>query len=213
MARKLPVYLLLDTSGSMHGEPIQAVQTGVDTLISTLNGDPYALETAWLSVITFSSNARQDIPLTEITNFQPPALSAGGGTALGEALALVAQRAEAEVQKTTAEKKGDWKPLVFILTDGEPTDDFQRGLNEFKKYRFGMVVACAAGQGANINTLQKITEIVVKLDTADKATFQAFFKWVSASVTAGSMKVEDSGKEVGGIDDLPPPPPEVNIVV
>ena len=50
--RKLPIYLLLDTSGSMHGEPIEAVKNGVDMLVSTLRSDPYALETAYLSVIT-----------------------------------------------------------------------------------------------------------------------------------------------------------------
>ena len=46
MSRRLPVYLLLDTSGSMMGEPIAAVETGVQTLVSALRQDPYALETA-----------------------------------------------------------------------------------------------------------------------------------------------------------------------
>lgn len=44
--RRLPVYLLLDTSGSMYGEPIEAVKNGVQVLVSTLRQDPYALETA-----------------------------------------------------------------------------------------------------------------------------------------------------------------------
>lgn len=62
--RRLPVYLLLDTSGSMHGEPIEAVKNGVQTLLTTLKQDPYALETAYVSVITFDSTARQAVPLT-----------------------------------------------------------------------------------------------------------------------------------------------------
>ena len=41
--RRLPVYLVLDTSGSMYGEPIEAVNNGLHTLISTLSSDPYAL--------------------------------------------------------------------------------------------------------------------------------------------------------------------------
>lgn len=211
--RRLPVYLLLDTSGSMYGEPIEAVKNGVQVLISTLRQDPYALETAYLSIITFNSNAQQLIPLTELSSFQQPNIDASGCTALGEALALLATKTDTEVSKTTAEVKGDWKPLVFIMTDGEPTDDFNKGLTEFKKRKFGMVVACAAGQGANTDTLKKITECVVQLDTADSATIKSFFKWVSASVSAGSMKVEDTGKEVSGMSELPPPPPEVNIVV
>ena len=61
--RRLPVYLLLDTSGSMTGEPIEAVKNGVETLLSTLRQDPYTLETAFVSVITFDSTARQIVPL------------------------------------------------------------------------------------------------------------------------------------------------------
>ena len=63
--RKLPVYLLLDTSGSMFGEPIEAVKNGVQTLVAALRQDPYALETAYLSVITFDNGARQVVPLTD----------------------------------------------------------------------------------------------------------------------------------------------------
>lgn len=211
--RRLPVYLLLDCSGSMYGEPIEAVKNGVQVLVSTLRQDPYALETAYLSIITFDSSAQQVTPLTELASFQQPNIQASGCTALGEALALLSSKADQEVAKTTLEKKGDWKPLVFIMTDGEPTDDLNKGLAEFKKRKWGMVVACAAGAGANTDTLKKITECVVSLDTADSATIKAFFKWVSASVSSGSMKVEEAGTEATTLSELPPPPPEVNIVV
>lgn len=211
--RRLPVYLLLDCSGSMYGEPIEAVKNGVQVLVSTLRQDPYALETAYLSIITFDSSAQQVSPLTELSAFQQPNIQASGCTALGEALALLAQKADQEVTKTTIEQKGDWKPLVFIMTDGEPTDDLNKGLAEFKKCKWGMVVACAAGASANTDTLKKITECVVSLDTADSATIKAFFKWVSASVSSGSMKVEETGAEATTLSELPPPPPEVNIVV
>ena len=211
--RRLPVYLLLDCSGSMFGEPIEAVKNGVQVLVSTLRQDPYALETAYLSIITFDSSARQASPLTELAAFQQPTLQASGCTALGEALTLVSQCADNEVVKTTPEKKGDWKPLVFIMTDGEPTDDLNKGIAEFNKRKWGMVVACAAGSGANTDTLKKITECVVSLDTADSATIKAFFKWVSASVSSGSMKAEETGVEANSLSELPPPPPEVNIVI
>ncbi len=55
--RRLPVYLLLDTSGSMGGEPIEAVKNGVQVMISSLRQNPQAIETAFLSVITFDSSA------------------------------------------------------------------------------------------------------------------------------------------------------------
>ena len=193
--RRLPVYLLLDTSGSMYGEPIEAVKNGVQTLISTLRSDPYALETAYISIITFNSTAQQDVPLTELSAFQQPNITAGGCTALGEALQLLSQKIKTEVTKTTAEVKGDWRPLVFIMTDGEPTDSISAGLAAFKQQKCGIVVACAAGQGANTNTLKQITENVVQLDTADSATIKAFFKWVSASISTSSKSVEDTATE------------------
>ncbi|MDR1919629.1 MAG: VWA domain-containing protein [Tannerellaceae bacterium] len=211
--RRLPVYLVLDTSGSMHGQPIEAVKNGVQVLVSTLRSDPYALETAYLSVITFDSSAKQLVPLTELSVFQMPEIHASGATSLGEALTLLANKVDNEVAKTTHDTKGDWKPLVFLMTDGGPTDQWQKGLAEYQKRKFGIVVACAAGQHADTNVLKQITEIVVQLDTADTATIKAFFKWVSASISTGSQKVENSGVEVSGLSELPPPPPEVNIVV
>ena len=211
--RRLPVYLLLDTSGSMTGDPIEAVKNGVQVLISTLRQDPYALETAFLSVITFGASAQQVVPLTELATFQTPTLAAAGTTAMGDALALLADRIDAEVGKSTAEVKGDWKPLVFLMTDGSPTDDWKRGLDKLKKSRTGLIVACAAGQSADTSVLKQITEVVVQLDTADSNTIKAFFKWVSASISTGSQKVEAGQKEVIGLNDLPPPPPEVNVVI
>ena len=145
MPRRLPVYLLLDVSGSMAGDPIEAVRNGMQMMVSALRGEPQALETAYLSVITFESSAKQVVPLTDLASFQEPALSASGTTALGEALTLLCNKVDTEVNKTTKEAKGDWKPLVFIMTDGAPNDDWQKGAEEIKKRKLA-VVACAAGQ-------------------------------------------------------------------
>ncbi len=211
--RRLPVYILLDTSGSMNGEPIEAVKNGVQVMISSLRQNPQAIETAFLSVITFDSVATQVIPLTDLASFQMVDIRATGTTALGDALRLVADKINNEVAKTTTEQKGDWKPLVFIMTDGIPTDDWQRGLEEFKKCKTAFTVACAAGSGADTAILKQITENVVSLDTADSASIGKFFQWVTASIGVTSTKVEDSGKEVSGLNELPPPPSELNIVV
>jgi uncharacterized protein YegL len=210
--RRLPIYLLLDCSGSMMGEPITAVQTGLQNLVATLRQDPYALETAYISVITFDSEARQTVPLTELSQFNPPTLAATGTTSMGAALKLLSERIEAEVIKTTADTKGDWKPVVFLMTDGSPTDNLSLGIDSMKRVKVGTFVACAAGPGAETKELSKITEIVVRLDTADSNTIKAFFKWVSASISTSSQKVENN-KEVHGLSDLPPPPPELNMVI
>lgn len=211
--RRLPVYLLLDTSGSMMGEPIEAVKNGVQILLSGLRQDPHALETAYLSILEFNSQARQLVPLTELVAFQAPPLAATGTTALGEALRLLAACISREVTKTTAERKGDWKPIVFLMTDGQPTDDWRAGLQALRPVRPGIVVACAAGPQADTGVLKQITEAVVKLDTADSSAISAFFQWVSASVSVSSQRVDRMAKEVEGLDELPPPPPEINVVI
>jgi len=211
--RKLPVYLLLDTSGSMHGEPIDAVRNGMQTLLSALRQDPHALESAWLSVITFAEAAQQATPLTELGQFQLPALTASGTTSMGAALKLLAERVGLEVAKTTADQKGDWKPIVFLMTDGDATDDLAAGIDAVRQARLGTVIACAAGPHANVPELQRITESVVRLDTADSNTIRAFFKWVSASIATTSQKVDLTKKDANGLADLPPPPPEVNVVL
>lgn len=197
----------------MHGEPIEAVKNGVEILISSLRQDPYALETAYLSIISFDTTARQLMPLTEISMFQPPQLQATGTTQLGDALALLATKIDQEVQKTTPDARGDWKPLVFIMTDGAPTDDWEIGFEKLKQVKTGMIIACAAGHNADTTILKQITEVVVELATADSNAIKAFFKWVSASISVGSQKVDAGQKEVIGLNDLPPPPPEVNVVL
>ncbi len=207
--RRLPVYLLLDTSGSMSGEPIEAVRQGVRALLSDLKSDPQALETAYLSVITFSSSAQQVAPLTELMSFQEPNLDASGTTALGDALNVLGQCIDREVKKSTATQKGDWKPLVFIMTDGQPTDSWESAADQIKNRKFN-IIACAAGSGAEPAVLKRITEIVVQLNSLAPDQLKAFFKWVSSSIKMTSQSVSQVAGDAPV--NLPPPPPQIQIV-
>ncbi len=211
--RRLPVYILVDTSGSMHGEAIEAVNSGVKMLIATLRQDPYALETAYVSIITFSSEVKQTVPLTELIQFQPPTFTASGATNMGGALSLLSDCIKKEVNKGDADNKGDWKPVVFLLTDGVPTDNIDQGIADLATVSTGTFVCCAAGPNAESAVLQKISEIVVQLDTADTASIKSFFSWISSSISTTSKKVELTKKDSTGLDDLPPPPPEINVVL
>lgn len=191
--RRLPIYFLVDVSESMVGEPIDEVQNGMRTIIQELRVDPYALETAFVSVIAFAGKATSLSPLTELYKFYPPTLPVGGGTSLGAALNYLMDDLDKSVQKTTLEIKGDWKPIIFLFTDGNPTDEYIEAFNRWNaKYRKSCnLIAISIGDNVNTHILGQITDNVLRLKDTDAESFSQFFKWVTASIKATSVSVID----------------------
>lgn len=210
--KRLPVYLLVDTSGSMWGERIAAVNNGLQSLISRLRQDPFALESVHIAIITFDREVKQVLPLTALEDLQLPEIVTpqSSPTNMGAALEMLLEKCDAEVRLGTTDAKGDWRPLVFLMTDGKPSDlaAYRAVTPKVKSRNFACIVACAAGSEANDSYLKELTDKVVHLDTADSATLVSFFQWVSASIGTGN-------KSVGTVEEiaLPDPPAEVHVIV
>jgi uncharacterized protein YegL len=204
--RRLPVYLVIDCSESMAGPAFEAVQNGLDTLLSDLRTDPNAIETVFICVITFHAKAKIAVPLTDVPSFIRPKLVLGSGTSLGTALELLLQRMNQEVIVQTADRKGDWKPLVFILTDGNPTDTWFNIADIFLKTVSGRkanVVALACGPDVDTGTLRRITPNVLSFKDHERPQFADFFKWISQSVQTTSAKFLSGAESGVTLPDLP----------
>ena len=194
----------------MNGEPIESVNNGLESMLTFLRQDPFALESVYLSIITFDSQIKLILPLTELEAVNLPKITASGATHLGDALEFLCQTVDREIIRNTPEHKGDWMPLLFILTDGKPSDSpkVKQQALEVKKRNFGNIIACTAGPKARDVNLTELTSHIVHLDTTDSATFRQFFKWVSSTVSIGNRSMGATDEAV-----LPPPPPEIQVVV
>lgn len=192
--RRLPIFLVLDVSESMAGAPLEELKKGVEMLSKTLMNDPMALETAYLSIIAFAGKAKVLSPLTSILDFIPPALSIGSGTNLTNALKCLEKEIDSKVIKNTPKAKGDWKPLVFILTDGTPNDDYRSAVNHWKaQYGKYTVFAVLMGEHSDATALKTLTDNVIVFKEANPESFSSFFKWVSSSVQTSSKELGVQG--------------------
>ncbi|MCX2473608.1 VWA domain-containing protein [Pedobacter sp. MC2016-05] len=210
--RRLPVYFLIDTSGSMYGEPIQALNNALSGMINTLRTDAQALDSLWISMITFDREVKEIVSLTELASFQLPEITCpqSGPTHTGQALDMLYEKVQNDLIKGNSTQKGDWKPLLFLFTDGKPSDLqlYREMVPKIKSLNFGAIVGCAAGHSANDALLKELTPDVVHLDTADSSTLKQFFKWVSETIEQGN-KSQGTGESVA----LPPPPSEITMVI
>lgn len=195
MTRRLPIYFLIDVSESMVGEQIQLVEEGLATIIKELKSDPYSLETVHVSIIVFAGQAKTLVPLTDIINFYPPKFPIGGGTSLGVGLGQLMFELRKNTILTTLDRKGDWKPIVFLFTDGVPTDDttvaFKEWTTNWKKS--ANLVAVSFGEETDLGILKELSDDVLTFKNTTPQSYREFFKWVTASIKTSSVSVDSNG--------------------
>ena len=195
--RRLPVYFLIDLSESMIGEPLYQVEEGIATIVKELRTDPYALETVWLSIIGFAGKPKRITPLVDLIQFYPPRLPIGGGTSLGAAIEFLIQDMNQNLVRNTPDTRGDWRPIIFLFTDGVPTDDINRAVEQWNKYyrNKAFLVAIAFGEEVDTRDLSRLTDQVLLFKNTDAAAYRQFFKWVTASIKTTSIGVNEGNRD------------------
>lgn len=182
--RRLPIYLLIDTSGSMKGNRIESVKLGIEDMLNALSNEPHALERVYISIITYGRHVEQLLPLTSIDMLQVPEITTDeyGPTHMGAALEMVLEKMEKEVKKCTAEQKGDFKPILFLLTDGQPTDKIlcNQIAPKVKSKFYQRIICYALGPLAKTEYLKLLTNDVYQTETLDGvclAKIISYFTW------------------------------------
>lgn len=199
--RRLPIYLVIDCSESMVGKPIKCVEDGIATIIKTLKQSPYALETTVLSVIAFAGKPKTLLSMQEIYRLNSVKLPIGGGTSLGKVLKYLMDDINANVKKNTYEEKGDWRPIIFVFTDGNPTDRVDEVAKEWREKFSDSVLCVAVSIGNNLDTdiLKKFTDNVYILENTDPKSFEQFFDWISLSISSSSKSVSKNRRDGNSI--------------
>jgi uncharacterized protein YegL len=177
---RCPCVLLLDTSSSMSGQPINALNDGLRAFQDDIQEDPLSKRRVEIAIVTFGGSVQKIQDFVSAGSFVAPILNAGGGTPMGEAIALGHQL----VKNRKAEYKSNgvlyYQPWIFLITDGEPTDEWQSAAQAVRPEidAKGLAFFAVGVEGANMQTLSAITDRVIKLDGLK---FRDLFIWLSQS--------------------------------
>ncbi|TCC95037.1 vWA domain-containing protein [Pedobacter hiemivivus] len=184
---RCPCMLLLDTSTSMGGRPIQELNDGIQTLKDELLQDSLASKRVEVAVVTFGPVSLES-DFQTVDNFYPKKLTANGDTPIGSAITMGIELINKRKQLYRENGVGYYKPWIILITDGGPTDNWsnaakmiQEGEQENKFAFFAIGV-----ESANMDVLSKLTvRSPIKLKGL---MFREFFLWLSSSMKMVSSK-------------------------
>jgi uncharacterized protein YegL len=173
-ARRFPIYVLVDRSGSMDGQAMAVANQCLQLIKSDIEAEPRAVESAWVSVISYGDGARIDVPLAALP-FDPPTLQASGSSSLGAALQLLNESLDRDVVRVASEdgNRADYNPLVLILIRSNPSDDWRGPAKQLRERQHpkASVVAVTCGPDVNASDITEITETVLLAENVEPATF------------------------------------------
>jgi uncharacterized protein YegL len=198
---RVAVALLLDTSSSMNGEPIRQLNEGFKFFCDEVKSDDLAQKRTEVSVITFGGTARVQIPFTEGRDLQPQQLVAKGATPMGTALHLALDELAAQKQAYKQSGLEYYRPWLFIITDGTPTDpaEFATAAQRVRDAEAAKALTCFAvgvGDQADLGTLSQLSAVREPVRLLG-LSFRELFVWLSASMHAVSNSGTFSSNDEG----------------
>jgi uncharacterized protein YegL len=188
--------LVLDTSSSMSGTPIDELNEGLRTFISELQKDEVAAYSVEVGIIEFGAQVREVMPFTTVAGLESiPSLQASGLTPMGSAVELALQKLEERKESYKRAGIAYYQPWMVLISDGEPNDAWaQAAVNAKALADARKLVSLPIGvQGANLSTLGKFSNKPAVPLAGLK--FHEFFVWLSASMS----RVSASNSTTSGI--------------
>ena len=157
--KSLVIFFLIDTSGSMKGTKMGELNTVMEELIPEIRRVGEADTVVKIAVLTFSTHVKwmYSEPIN-IEDFQWARLSASGVTSMGEAFKELNARMSRNSFLNSPSLS--FAPVIFLMTDGYPSDDYKEGLEELSTnswYKFGLKAALGIGNEANDEMLAEFT--------------------------------------------------------
>lgn len=200
--KSMSIFFLIDTSGSMAGTKIGTVNSTMEELLPELIGLGGAETDISIAVMKYDTNCewitQRPMRVEEYQSWTR--LGTGGLTAMGAAFKELCRKLSRS--EFMNKPSLSYAPVIFLMSDGAPTDDWKEGLNQLKKnnwYKYGLKIAVGIGSAPNMDVLREFTgndELAVQVSNAEQLKSMITMMAVTSSqIGSTSMSITDEGHE------------------